>query len=67
MCTEQPHLNPSVTLVAVDPWVGEMEEAYIELYQEFLRLRSLCLKQAALLHELTTALQKEKGLYKSHF
>ncbi|XP_029989338.1 uncharacterized protein LOC115418925 [Sphaeramia orbicularis] len=38
-----------------------MEEAYTQLYQEFLRLRSLCLKQAALLHQLTTALQKQQG------
>lgn len=38
-----------------------MEEAYAELYQEFLRLRSICLRQAALLHELTTALQKQQG------
>ncbi|XP_068576672.1 uncharacterized protein zgc:113184 [Cebidichthys violaceus] len=38
-----------------------MEEAYSELYQQFLRLRSLCLKQAALLHQLTTALQKQQG------
>ncbi|XP_026205008.1 uncharacterized protein zgc:113184 [Anabas testudineus] len=38
-----------------------MEEAYTELYQQFLRLRSLCLRQAALLHQLTTVLQKERG------
>ncbi|XP_041834083.1 uncharacterized protein zgc:113184 isoform X1 [Melanotaenia boesemani] len=38
-----------------------MEEAYAELYQEFIRLRSLCLRQAALLHQLTTALQKQHG------
>ncbi|XP_030276019.1 uncharacterized protein LOC115583378 isoform X2 [Sparus aurata] len=38
-----------------------MEEAYSELYQEFLRLRSLCLRQAALLHQLATALQKQQG------
>ncbi|XP_040014898.1 uncharacterized protein zgc:113184 isoform X2 [Xiphias gladius] len=38
-----------------------MEEAYSELYQEFLRLRSLCLRQAALLHQLTTALRKQQG------
>nr|XP_019942088.1 PREDICTED: uncharacterized protein LOC109629048 [Paralichthys olivaceus]XP_019942089.1 PREDICTED: uncharacterized protein LOC109629048 [Paralichthys olivaceus] len=38
-----------------------MEEAYSELYQQFLRLRSLCLRQAALLHQLTTALQKQQG------
>uniref|UniRef100_A0A3P9PDA9 Uncharacterized LOC103465290 n=1 Tax=Poecilia reticulata TaxID=8081 RepID=A0A3P9PDA9_POERE len=39
-----------------------MEDAYSELYQEFLRLRSLCLRQAALLHQLTTALQKQQGM-----
>lgn len=38
-----------------------MEEAYSELYQQFLRLRSLCLRQAALLQQLTTALQKQQG------
>ncbi|XP_056131037.1 TRAF family member-associated NF-kappa-B activator [Lampris incognitus] len=38
-----------------------MEEAYTELYCEFLRLRSLCLKQAALLQQLTKAMQKEQG------
>ncbi|KAM8756788.1 uncharacterized protein AB9X84_009875 isoform 1-T9 [Acanthopagrus schlegelii] len=38
-----------------------MEEAYSELYKEFLRLRSLCLKQAALLHQLATALQKQQA------
>ncbi|XP_059183800.1 uncharacterized protein zgc:113184 [Centropristis striata] len=38
-----------------------MEEAYNELYQQFLRLRSLCLKQAALLQELTAALQKQQA------
>lgn len=38
-----------------------MEEAYNELYQQFLHLRSLCLRQAALLHQLTTALQKQQG------
>lgn len=36
-----------------------MEEAYCELYQQFLRLRSLCLRQAAMLHQLTAALQKQ--------
>lgn len=44
-----------------------MEEAYSELYQEFLRLRSLCLRQAALLHQLTTALQKQQGPYESYW
>ncbi|RVE72739.1 hypothetical protein OJAV_G00040960 [Oryzias javanicus] len=38
-----------------------MEEAYKELYQQFLCLRSLCLRQAAMLHQLTTALQKHQG------
>ncbi|KAM4741847.1 uncharacterized protein FYW61_003155 isoform 2-T3 [Anableps anableps] len=38
-----------------------MEEAYSELYQEFIRLRSLCLRQAAMLHQLTAALQKQQG------
>ncbi|XP_034388956.1 uncharacterized protein zgc:113184 isoform X2 [Cyclopterus lumpus] len=38
-----------------------MEEAYSELYQQFLQLRALCLRQAALLHQLTTALQKRQG------
>uniref|UniRef100_A0A3Q4HE57 Uncharacterized LOC102782100 n=2 Tax=Pseudocrenilabrinae TaxID=318546 RepID=A0A3Q4HE57_NEOBR len=42
-----------------------MEEAYNELYQQFLRLRSLCLKQAALLQQLTTALQKQKESVKA--
>ncbi|KAM8917015.1 uncharacterized protein AB9W97_022072 isoform 2-T5 [Spinachia spinachia] len=39
-----------------------MEEAYNKLYQEFLCLRSLCLRQAALLHQLTAALQKQQDL-----
>lgn len=38
-----------------------MEEAYRELYQQFIHLRSLCLKQAAMLHQLTSALQKQQG------
>ncbi|XP_061689398.1 uncharacterized protein zgc:113184 [Syngnathoides biaculeatus] len=38
-----------------------MEAAYKELYQEFVRLRSLCLRQAALLHRLMTTLQEAKG------
>uniref|UniRef100_A0A3Q3E790 Uncharacterized protein n=1 Tax=Hippocampus comes TaxID=109280 RepID=A0A3Q3E790_HIPCM len=38
-----------------------MDAAYRELYQEFVRLRSLCLRQAALLHSLMTTLQKAKG------
>ncbi|XP_030634093.1 TRAF family member-associated NF-kappa-B activator [Chanos chanos] len=39
-----------------------MEEAYTALYQEFLRLRSLCLKQAAMLQHLTETLKKQQGL-----
>lgn len=38
-----------------------MEEAYSELYQQFLQLRSLCLRQAALLHQITETLQKDKS------
>uniref|UniRef100_A0A3Q3VRC2 TRAF family member-associated NFKB activator n=1 Tax=Mola mola TaxID=94237 RepID=A0A3Q3VRC2_MOLML len=38
-----------------------MEEAYSELYQQFLRLRALCLKQAALLQQLMTALHRQQG------
>lgn len=38
-----------------------MEEAYRELYEQFILLRSLCLKQAAMLHQLTLALQKQQG------
>lgn len=38
-----------------------MEEAYRELYQQFILLRSLCLKQAAMLHQLTSALEKQQG------
>lgn len=37
-----------------------MEEAYSELYQQFLHLRTLCLRQAALLHQLTTTLREQK-------
>lgn len=57
---------PSVVLLAADLWAGEMEEAYRELYQEFIRLRSLCLRQAAMLHQLTTALQKQQGPHETH-
>ncbi|XP_026883776.1 uncharacterized protein zgc:113184 isoform X2 [Electrophorus electricus] len=39
-----------------------MEEAYTALYQEFLRLQSLCLKQAAMLRHLTEALRRQQGL-----
>ncbi|CAN9512304.1 unnamed protein product [Ophioblennius macclurei] len=38
-----------------------MEEAYRELYQQFIHLRTLCMKQAAMLHQLTTALQNQQG------
>ncbi|KAJ8260172.1 hypothetical protein GJAV_G00177920 [Gymnothorax javanicus] len=38
-----------------------MEQAYKDLYREFLHLRSLCLKQAALLHHLTEALARQKA------
>ncbi|XP_076861060.1 uncharacterized protein LOC143514111 isoform X2 [Brachyhypopomus gauderio] len=38
-----------------------MEEAYTALYQEFLRLQSLCLKQAAMLQHLTEALRRQQG------
>ncbi|XP_066528683.1 uncharacterized protein zgc:113184 isoform X1 [Hoplias malabaricus] len=39
-----------------------MEEAYTALYQEFLRLQALCLKQAAMLQHLTEALRRQQGL-----
>uniref|UniRef100_A0A3B1K112 Uncharacterized protein n=1 Tax=Astyanax mexicanus TaxID=7994 RepID=A0A3B1K112_ASTMX len=38
-----------------------MEEAYTALYQQFLRLQSLCLKQAAMLQHLTEALRRQQG------
>ncbi|XP_066528684.1 uncharacterized protein zgc:113184 isoform X2 [Hoplias malabaricus] len=38
-----------------------MEEAYTALYQEFLRLQALCLKQAAMLQHLTEALRRQQG------
>ncbi|XP_036388112.1 uncharacterized protein zgc:113184 isoform X2 [Megalops cyprinoides] len=37
-----------------------MEQAYSDLYREFLRLQSLCLKQAALLHQLTETLKRQQ-------
>lgn len=37
-----------------------MEEAYSELYQQFLHLRTLCLRQAALIHQLTKTLREQK-------
>lgn len=43
-----------------------MEEAYNELYQQFLHLKSLCLRQAALLHQLSTAQQKQQGPHESY-
>ncbi|KAM7005811.1 uncharacterized protein LKV04_002477 [Tautogolabrus adspersus] len=43
-----------------------MEEAYSELYQQFLRLRSLCLRQAALLHQLTASQQSQQGIPVPH-
>ncbi|KAL7843095.1 hypothetical protein AOLI_G00246070 [Acnodon oligacanthus] len=39
-----------------------MEEAYTALYQEFLRLQALCLKQADMLQRLTQALRRQQGL-----
>ncbi|KAK7915641.1 hypothetical protein WMY93_011402 [Mugilogobius chulae] len=38
-----------------------MEEAYAQLYQEFVCLRSLCLRQASLLRKLTSALQQKQA------
>ncbi|KAG7318798.1 hypothetical protein KOW79_017272 [Hemibagrus wyckioides] len=38
-----------------------MEEAYTALYQEFLRLQLLCLKQAEMLQHLTEALRRQQG------
>ncbi|XP_051769212.1 uncharacterized protein zgc:113184 [Ctenopharyngodon idella] len=39
-----------------------MEEAYAALYQEFVRLQSLCLKQAAMLKHLSDTVQRQQGL-----
>ncbi|XP_077459255.1 uncharacterized protein LOC144075764 isoform X2 [Stigmatopora argus] len=39
-----------------------METAYRELYQEFVHLRSICLRQAALLNKLMKTLQQAKGI-----
>ncbi|XP_067287978.1 uncharacterized protein zgc:113184 isoform X1 [Pseudorasbora parva] len=39
-----------------------MEEAYAALYQEFVRLQSLCLKQAAMLQHLSNTVQRQQGL-----
>ncbi|XP_076124524.1 uncharacterized protein LOC143104365 isoform X2 [Alosa pseudoharengus] len=38
-----------------------MEDAYTALYQEFLRLRSICFKQAAMLQHLTEVLNNQQG------
>ncbi|KAL2091029.1 hypothetical protein ACEWY4_013292 [Coilia grayii] len=38
-----------------------MEDAYVALYQEFLRLRSICQRQGALLQHLTEALNTRQG------
>ncbi|CAM4733072.1 unnamed protein product [Leuciscus chuanchicus] len=37
-----------------------MEEAYTALYQEFVRLQSLCLKQAAMLQHLSDTVQRQQ-------
>ncbi|XP_073681723.1 uncharacterized protein [Garra rufa] len=39
-----------------------MEEAYAALYQEFVRLQSLCLKQAAIIQHLSDTIQQQQGL-----
>ncbi|KAL1265411.1 hypothetical protein QQF64_003438 [Cirrhinus molitorella] len=39
-----------------------MEEAYASLYQEFVRLQSLCLKQAAIIQHLSDTIQRQQGL-----
>ncbi|XP_027024595.2 uncharacterized protein zgc:113184 [Tachysurus fulvidraco] len=39
-----------------------MEEAYTALYQEFLRLQIICLKQAEMLQHLTEALRRQQGV-----
>ncbi|XP_012680323.1 uncharacterized protein zgc:113184 isoform X2 [Clupea harengus] len=38
-----------------------MEDAYTALYQEFLRLRSICLRQATMLQHLTEGLKIQQG------
>uniref|UniRef100_A0A3B4B4U3 Uncharacterized protein n=1 Tax=Periophthalmus magnuspinnatus TaxID=409849 RepID=A0A3B4B4U3_9GOBI len=38
-----------------------MEEAYAQLYQQFVCLRSLCLRQASMLQKLTAALKQQQG------
>ncbi|XP_043108347.1 uncharacterized protein zgc:113184 [Puntigrus tetrazona] len=42
-----------------------MEEAYAALYQEFVRLQSLCLKQAAIIQHLSDTLQRQQGLVRT--
>ncbi|XP_016397328.1 uncharacterized protein LOC107730888 [Sinocyclocheilus rhinocerous] len=39
-----------------------MEAAYAALYQEFVRLQSLCLKQAAIIQHLSDTIQRQQGL-----
>nr|XP_023689363.1 uncharacterized protein LOC111855013 isoform X2 [Paramormyrops kingsleyae] len=43
-------------------YTSPMEEAYRDLYMEFLRLRSLCLKQAALLSKLMEMLKQQQAV-----
>ncbi|CAL8338433.1 unnamed protein product [Lota lota] len=38
-----------------------MEDAYNELYREFVHLRSICIRQAALLQKLSRELHKQQG------
>ncbi|XP_067243608.1 uncharacterized protein zgc:113184 isoform X2 [Chanodichthys erythropterus] len=40
-----------------------MEEAYAALYQEFVRLQSLCLKQAAMLKHLSDTVQRQQAAH----
>lgn len=54
-------LNNFLFFPAAGHCFSEMEEAYSELYQQFLQLRSLCLRQAALLHQLTETPHKQKS------
>lgn len=39
-----------------------MEEAYAALYQEFVRLQSLCFRQAAIIQHLSDTIQRQQGL-----
>ncbi|XP_066564324.1 TRAF family member-associated NF-kappa-B activator [Amia ocellicauda] len=43
-----------------------MEEAYAELYKQFIELRNLCLKQAALLHRLTAGKDRNRAPASAH-